>query len=110
MDKLKYKGYTGSVEYSEEDDCLVGKVLGLRSHSITYEGETLAELKADFKAGIDSYLELCEEKGWKPAVPYSGTLNVRLTPQIHARIAALAEQAGVSLNAFIKETLTKAIM
>ncbi|WP_436414291.1 type II toxin-antitoxin system HicB family antitoxin [Petrimonas sp.] len=110
MDKLKYKGYTGSVEYSEESDCLFGKVLGLKNHSITYEGDTLAELKEDFRTGVDSYLQLCEQKGWKPVIPYSGTLNVRLTPQIHARIAALAEQAGVSLNAFIKETLTKAIM
>ena len=26
MGYLKYKGYTGSVEYSEEDKCLFGKV------------------------------------------------------------------------------------
>ena len=30
MGQLKYKGYSGSVEYSEEDSCLFGKVLGLK--------------------------------------------------------------------------------
>ena len=29
MGYLKYKGYTGSVEYSEEDNCLFGKVQGM---------------------------------------------------------------------------------
>ncbi len=110
MDNLEYKGYTGTVEYSKEDNCLVGKTLGMSIDSITYEGSTLEELQADFRTGIDSYLTGCREMGKQPQKPYSGTLNVRLTPQIHARIAALAEQAGVSLNAFIKETLTKAIM
>lgn len=43
MGQLKYKGYAGSVEYSEEDNCLFGKVLGLRKSCITYEGETINE-------------------------------------------------------------------
>ena len=29
MGQLKYKGYTGSVEFSDEDNCLFGKVQGL---------------------------------------------------------------------------------
>ena len=48
MEYLKYKGYTGSVEYSEEDHCLYGKVLGMSTHAITYEGQNVDELKKDF--------------------------------------------------------------
>jgi predicted HicB family RNase H-like nuclease len=29
MDKIEYKGYYGSVEYSKENNCLLGKVLGM---------------------------------------------------------------------------------
>ena len=36
MGYLKYKGYTGSVEYSEEDKCLFGKVLGMEKDHITF--------------------------------------------------------------------------
>ena len=49
MGYLKYKGYTGSVDYSEEEDYLFGKVLGLRRDCITYEGESVQEIKKDFE-------------------------------------------------------------
>ena len=75
MDYLEYKGYKGSVEYSKEDDCLVGKVLGLTKETILYEGSTLEELKADFEAGIDSYLAYCESEGIKPSKGYSGAFQ-----------------------------------
>lgn len=105
MDNLKYKGYQGTVEYSAVGNCLVGKVMGMSKDSITYEGRDLDELKADFEAGIDSYLEGCTEMGIEPRKAFSGTLNIRISPDIHGRIAILAQQAGVTINAFIKEAL-----
>ena len=35
---IQYKGYVGSVEFSEEDGTFYGKVMGMRS-LISYEGE-----------------------------------------------------------------------
>ena len=69
MGYLKYKGYTGSIEYSEEDNCLFGKVQGMRNDSITYEGTTVEELTKDFQGAVDDYLQLCEEKSVKPTLP-----------------------------------------
>jgi predicted HicB family RNase H-like nuclease len=66
MDYLYYKGYTGSVEYGEEDNCLFGEVFGMTGSAITYEGTTLDELKADFEAGIDCYLDYCGRQEVKP--------------------------------------------
>ena len=63
MGQLKYKGYAGSVEYNEEDNCLFGKVLGLKKDCITYEGETISELKSDFEGAIDDYLASCKDRG-----------------------------------------------
>ena len=60
--KLKYKGYTGSVEYSETDGVFYGRVLGIRS-LLSYEGETLNELKHDFHELIDDYLQTCKKEG-----------------------------------------------
>ena len=62
MDYLEYKGYKGSVEYSKEDDCLFGKVQGLSKVLISYEGQTLDELRKDFEDGIESYLAYCQEE------------------------------------------------
>ena len=35
---IQYRGYIGSVEFSEEDGLFYGKVMGIRS-LISYEGE-----------------------------------------------------------------------
>ncbi|GHV11564.1 hypothetical protein FACS1894162_7130 [Bacteroidia bacterium] len=84
MDNLKYKGYLGSVEDSENKDGLSGKVLGLINASITYEGNTIDELKSDFEDGIESYLEGCEELGILPETSFSGCLNVSIPREVHS--------------------------
>ena len=55
MDVLYYKGYLGTVEYSHEDKCFFGKVLGI-TDLISYEGSDIDELRRDFRDGIDDYI------------------------------------------------------
>ena len=78
MDNLKHKGYIGTVEYNAADNCQFGKVEGMVKDSITYEGQSITDLKTDFENAIDSYLEGCEELGVKPCKAYSGMLNIRI--------------------------------
>lgn len=63
---LKYKGYLGSIEFSKEDNILFGRVLGLKSTYMSFEGNSLDELEKDFHESIDFYLECCESDGKKP--------------------------------------------
>jgi len=109
MGYLTYKGYTGSVEFDAENDCLTGKVIGMNRDSITYEGATVAELHTDFKNAIDSYLEGCKELGIEPRRPYSGVLNIRIPSEIHGQAAMLAQKRGISVNAFIREAITRQV-
>ncbi|GAA3930451.1 hypothetical protein [Litoribacillus peritrichatus] len=55
MKVLKYKGYSGSVEISSEDNCFFGQVLSVEP-LINYEGETEAELSLAFEEAVDDYL------------------------------------------------------
>ena len=105
MDFLEYKVYIGSVDFSNADNCLCGKVLGMSKDLILYEGNTIDELRADFEAGVESYLAGCLADGVEPRKPYSGTLNIRISPEIHSRIAALAQEAGTTINGYIKQAL-----
>lgn len=106
MKTLRYKGYVGSIEASEEDNCLYGQVIDLPNDTaITYEGATIAELKEDFMGAIDDYLIYCEENGLTPRKSYTGTLNIRISPETHSRLAELANAEGISLNALIKHSL-----
>ncbi|MDE6264916.1 MAG: type II toxin-antitoxin system HicB family antitoxin [Paramuribaculum sp.] len=107
MGHLKYKGYTGSVEFNEDDDCLFGKVQGLHGTLISYEGKTVEEIKEDFKGAIDDYLESCRERGIEPAKPYSGKFVVRMSSDLHCRVAEIAEATGTTINDFINNAITR---
>ena len=108
MDFLEYKGYKGSVEFSKEDDCLIGKVQGLNGKAlILYEGNTLEELKADFMDAIDSYIDGCKAENIEPAKPYSGKLNLRMPSELHYRIALFAAKTGTTINDFINKAITR---
>ena len=62
---LTHKGYFGSVQYSEEDRVLHGKIEFIRS-LVSYEGTDIDSLEAAFKEAVDDYLVLCEEQGKEP--------------------------------------------
>lgn len=109
MDYLEYKGYKGSVEYSKADNCLVGKVLGMSGNLIAYEGNTIDELRADFEAGIDSYLEACKADGVEPRKPYSGKFVVRMSSELHSKVAMLAADKGTTINDLINSIITKEV-
>lgn len=44
-----------------------------------------------------------------PEKPYSGNLSLRLSPELHAKIAIEAMKAGESLNQFIAGKLEEAV-
>jgi len=64
---LEYKGYLGSVEYSDEDEVLRGRLECIRD-LVTYEGKDVKRIRAAFQEAVDDYLELCEAEGRKPDV------------------------------------------
>ncbi len=103
---LSYKNYSGSVEYSDDDSMLYGRVLGIRA-LISYEGDTIQSLKEDFQGAVDDYLALCAQEGKMPETPYKGSFNVRISPELHRKLAELAGRSGVSLNALTAEALAK---
>lgn len=62
---MEYKGYIGSVEYSEDEALFYGEVLGIRS-LISYEGADEESLMADYHNAINDYLTLCKQEGITP--------------------------------------------
>lgn len=57
---MKYKGYTGSIEYSSHDGCFYGKIENIED-LVNYEGQTLEELKNSFHEAVDDYIEFCKK-------------------------------------------------
>ena len=100
MNSMQYKGYSARIEFSAEDGCLVGHVLGIRN-IISFHADSVDAIETEFHGMIDFYLDCCRKNGEKPEKPYSGDLMLRLTPERHRKIAYAAEFAGKSINEVI---------
>jgi predicted HicB family RNase H-like nuclease len=108
MNTMTYKGYTARVEYDERDSIFVGRILGIRS-IISFHGETVTELKAEFEHAVKDYLADCKREGVQPEKPASGKLLLRVPPEVHGRALVAAQAAGKSLNQWATEVLQHAI-
>jgi predicted HicB family RNase H-like nuclease len=104
MTTMTHDGYVATVEIDEEAAVMHGRVVNARA-VLTFEGETVAELRAAFADTIADYFEWCKERGVEPEKPYSGTLSLRIAPELHRRVAEKAAKAGESINQFIAERL-----
>ena len=101
---LHYKNYIGSIEYSEEDNILYGKVVGIRS-LILYEGKDVDELRKDFHNAVDFYLEDCKKNNIEPEKSYKGSFNIRIDPTLHMEYATYALKNNTSLNKLVEEAM-----
>ncbi len=108
MNSMEYKGYVGSVEYSEDDGLLYGKVQGIRS-LLSYEGNSVAELKEDFHEVVDAYLDDCKEEGIQPEIPYDGKIEIQITPELHKKIADAASSKQMSLDSYIEDIIEEVV-
>ena len=104
-----YKGYIGSVEFSEEDCLFYGSLQGIKS-LVDYDGATAKELIEDFHNAVDNYLEVCTAEGVEPERPYKGSFNIRISPDLHKKAAIYAINHNVSLNSVVEQALQKALV
>ena len=102
---MKYKGYWAEIKYSDEDECFCGIIEGLKNDSISFEGNTVKELKKDFKDAIDYYLQVCKELGDEPEKQCKGSLNVRLGVELHNQAKMKSIEKHISINELIKEAV-----
>ena len=105
MNYMEYRGYIGSVEFSEEDDCFCGKVLGVHG-LILYEGESVQELKKDFHDAVDAHIELLEQIAQEEE---KEIYTLRWAPALKQSAARTAESRGLTIDSLIAESLWNSI-
>ncbi len=108
-DLIHYNGYYGSVHFNAQDLFFYGKIEFIRA-LVSYEATDAKGIKKEFERAVDDYLDLCAEQQIEPETPFKGSLNVRLGPELHKRIAIAAIQNHYSsINNFIKENLDQVL-
>jgi len=105
---MEYKGYFTKVEFDDEANIFHGEVINLRD-VVTFQGETVDQLRKAFHDSVDDYLEFCAARGEEPEKPYSGKFVVRVEPELHKTIAIQARKNGKSLNSWVHDTLSKVV-
>ena len=106
---MDYKGYIGKVEFDVEAAVFHGEVINTRD-VITFQGESVAELKKAFRASVDDYLAFCKQRGETPDKPFSGQFVTRISPELHRQVNVAAAPSGKSLNAWVSEQLQSAAL
>ena len=105
---MEYKGYFARVEFDDEANIFHGEVINLRD-VITFEGESVEELRKAFTDSVEDYLEFCTERGEDPEKPYSGKFIVRVEPDLHKTLVIQARKNGKSLNTWVSDALNQVI-
>ncbi len=103
-DILVYKNFLGSVHFYAEDGVFYGKIEGIND-LVTFEGQSVEELKNAFHEAVEDYLAICQETGKSVLKSYKGSFNVRITPELHKKAVQRAIMMGVSLNQLIQKAI-----
>jgi predicted HicB family RNase H-like nuclease len=107
-DVIEYKGFIGSVHFSEENDILFGKIEEI-DDLVTFEGASVKGLRKAFEEAVDDYLELCRQANKEPFRSVKGSFNVRIPPELHRKAIRLSKQQNLNLNQFVLKAIERAV-
>jgi predicted HicB family RNase H-like nuclease len=108
MNVMTVEGYHAKIEYDAELDLFRGEILGLNGGADFY-GKNPKELRTEFKKSLQVFLEVCKEKGLEPRRNFSGKFNLRISPELHERLAIEAQAQGKSINTLAQEALQERV-
>ncbi len=104
MNVMTVDGYQAKIEYDPETDLFRGEILGLTGGADFY-GKNPKELRAEFRKSLQVFLAVCNEKGIEPRRSFSGKFNLRIPPELHEKLALVAQAEGKSINTLAQEAL-----
>jgi predicted HicB family RNase H-like nuclease len=104
MNVMTVDGYSAKIEYDPETDMFRGEILGLTGGADFY-GRNPKKLRSEFKKSLEVFLQVCREKGIEPRRSFSGKFNLRIPPDLHEKLAIVAQAEGKSLNTIAQEAL-----
>ena len=106
---LEYKGYHTRVIFDSDDFVLRGKIEGI-TDLVDFECSSIDDVEKEFHAAVDEYLDFCNKVGKKPEREYKGTFNVRISPELHKKLALAAYKNGGTLNAAVEKAVKEYVL
>ena len=104
MNTMDIDGYQAVISYDPDINRFRGEFIELNGGADFYAAD-VESLRREGEISLRVFLEMCAEKGIEPRRHFSGKFNVRIPPELHARLALEAAASNRSLNAVVVEKL-----
>jgi predicted HicB family RNase H-like nuclease len=108
MNVMTVDGFHATIEFDPDLDLFRGEILGLNGGADFY-GKSPKELRTEFKRSLQVFLETCAETGIEPKRHFSGKFNLRISPDLHEKLAIAAQAQGKSINTLAQEALRECV-
>ncbi|TDI71835.1 MAG: type II toxin-antitoxin system HicB family antitoxin [Bacteroidetes bacterium] len=105
---LKHGDFMASIHFDSSTELLYGKVEGI-DDSLTFEGNSVDELKIAFTEAIEDYIDICSKIGKNPHRSYKGSFNIRIKSGLHKKAAFRSVELGISLNQLVEKAISNFI-
>jgi predicted HicB family RNase H-like nuclease len=104
INTMEINGYKAVIHYDPDIGMFRGEFMGLNGGADFY-ATTVEGLQEEGSKSLKIFLEMCAEDGVNPRREFTGRFNLRIPPNLHERIAILAQASGKSINAWMTEAL-----
>lgn len=96
------------IQYDNELNLFRGEFIGLNGGADFYS-DTIDGLRQEAQISLQTFLDVCKEKGIEPYQSYSGKFLIRLPKELHQKIAEVATSQGKSINQWVNDTLSREV-
>ena len=108
MNIMEIQGYKAIIKYDPVIDMFRGEFIALNGGADFYASD-IKTLHKEGEMSLKVFLEMCREEGLNPHKEYSGKFNLRVSPELHAVVAAKAAAEGKSLNKCVADLLGEVV-
>ncbi len=105
---MEIQGYTAVVTYDSEIGLYRGEFLGLRGGAEFYAPSREA-LPLEGERSLEVFLKMCARDGAEPRRSFSGRIELDVSPDLHERLACLAEASGEPLAEWLRALLKQTV-
>jgi len=93
-------GYPAVISFDPELGMFRGEFVTLNGSADFYACD-IAGLRREAGISLNTFLDLCKEKGIEPHKRFSGKFVLRVSPDTHEAAALAAQASGKSLNQWV---------
>jgi predicted HicB family RNase H-like nuclease len=105
---MDINGYKAVIQYDPVIDQFRGEFIGLNGGADFYAAN-IEDLRQEAMISLNAFLDICKKEGLSPYKEYSGKFNLRVSPELHAKIVERAAAEGKSLNQCVSDMLGEAV-